>query len=111
MHLSIGTNPNGTRRIAVKDQRGFGELRKRVMKGASPLGCLDTQKPLVIVADSEDPLFPIAATLRAFRELLKIYAACGAADRCQLVMGNGSHRFYAYDAWPVMIREIAKLRR
>ncbi len=70
---------------------------------------LAAPKPIVIVAGRNDPLFPIAATRRAFAALRKIYAACGAADRCHLVVGDGCHRFYADAAWPVMMNEIAAL--
>ena len=68
-------------------------------------------KPVVIVAGKEDPIFPIAATRRAFRELKRIYEACGAKDRCHLVVGDGGHRFYADNAWPIMLKEIDRLRR
>lgn len=67
-------------------------------------------KPVVIVAGEEDPIFPIKATRRAFRDLRRIYDSCGAKDRCHLVVGKGGHRFYANDAWPVMLKEIKRLR-
>ena len=63
-------------------------------------------KPVVIVAGKDDDIFPIQATRRAFRDLRRIYEACGAAKHCHLVVGSGGHRFYADDAWPVMQREI-----
>ena len=63
-------------------------------------------KPVVIVAGREDGIFPIHATRRAFRDLKRIYKACGAHNRCHLVVGAEGHRFYAEDAWPVMLREI-----
>lgn len=66
-------------------------------------------KPVVVVAGQDDPIFPIAATRRAFQDLQRIYAACGAADRCHLVVGNGGHRFYAEDAWPAMLAEYQRL--
>ena len=69
---------------------------------------LAAPKPLVLVAGREDPMFPIAATWREFRELKKIYAAYGAGDRCHLVVGPEGHRFYAEAAWPVMMDEIAR---
>jgi hypothetical protein len=50
----------------------------------------------------KDPIFPIAGTRRAFRKLKGIYAACGAADLCRLVVGPEGHRFYADLAWPAM---------
>ncbi len=67
-------------------------------------------KPVVVVAGREDPMFPIAATRCAFRQLQRIYAARGAAQRCHLVVGQGGHRFYADAAWPVMLAEIQRLR-
>ena len=66
-------------------------------------------KPVVIVAGDEDYIFPIEATRLAFTDLQMIYAAAGAEDRCHLVVGGGGHRFYADDAWPVMLREIERL--
>ena len=66
-------------------------------------------KPVVVVAGKEDPIFPIRATRRAFKELHAIYKARDAGDRCHLVVGTGGHRFYAEDAWPVMLRELERL--
>ena len=63
-------------------------------------------KPVVIVAGKEDPIFPIRATRQAFRHLQRIYNACGAKNHCHLVVGAGGHRFYADDAWPVMLNWI-----
>ena len=68
-------------------------------------------KPVVIVAGREDTIFPIKATQRAFRKLQHIYDSYGAKERCHLVVGDGGHRFYANDAWPVMLREIRRQQR
>lgn len=68
-------------------------------------------KPVVIVAGKEDGIFPIRATRRAFRELRRIYKSFGAGGRCHLVVGGGGHRFYADDAWPVMLKEIQRHQR
>jgi pimeloyl-ACP methyl ester carboxylesterase len=59
-------------------------------------------KPIVIVAGKDDDIFPIDAVEYAFKRLKKIYIAAGAGDNCQLVIGDGGHRFYADDAWPAM---------
>lgn len=67
-------------------------------------------RSLVIVAGRQDPIFPIAATRRAFAKLRRIYDAFGAGDRCRLVVGDGGHRFYAAKAWPLMLSEIEKLQ-
>lgn len=66
-------------------------------------------KPVVVVAGKKDTIFPIEATQKAFRKLKKIYAACGAGNRCHLVVGKEGHRFYAEEAWPVLLKELAKL--
>ncbi|MCA1808939.1 MAG: alpha/beta hydrolase family protein, partial [Lentisphaerae bacterium] len=68
-------------------------------------------KPVVLVAGRHDPIFPIAATRAAFRDLRQIYRACGAPARCHLVEGPGAHRFYADEAWPVMLKELRRLGR
>lgn len=67
-------------------------------------------KPVVLVAGREDTIFPFKGTQHAFRALKKIYRAADAADRCHLVVGPEGHRFYADLAWPVMIKEINRLR-
>ncbi len=63
-------------------------------------------KPVVIVAGQDDPIFPIEATRRAFAKLQTIYRAAGAEQYCRLVIGKGGHRFYADDAWPVLLEVI-----
>ena len=63
-------------------------------------------RPVVLVAGEHDNIFPIGATRRAFADLKAIYEASGAGDRCHLVVGAGGHRFYAADAWPVMLKEL-----
>ena len=65
-------------------------------------------KPVVIVAGKDDEIFPVAGVRKAFDHLKTIYAAAGAPHRCHLVIGNGGHRFYAEEAWPVMLEEVAR---
>ena len=59
-------------------------------------------RPVVIVAGQDDPIFPLYGVLHAYNHLKVIYEACGAGDRCHLVVGSGEHRFYADQAWAVM---------
>jgi hypothetical protein len=54
-----------------------------------------------VVAGRDDPLFPIAAVEETFALMQSIYDAAGAGGRCRLVIGDGGHRFYPDDAWPV----------
>ena len=65
-------------------------------------------RPVVCVAGKDDAIFPVDHVLKAFRHLKKIYTAAGAGDRCHLVVGQEGHRFYANDAWPKMLKEMAK---
>jgi len=66
-------------------------------------------KPVVVVAGKEDTIFPIKAVRSAFRDLKKVYEAAGAGDRCHLIVGDGGHRFYAEEAWPVLLDELETL--
>lgn len=61
-------------------------------------------RPLTVVAGKDDPIFPIKGARAAFRRIQKIYEAAGAKRNCKLVVGDGGHRFYADDAWPVMMK-------
>jgi len=45
------------------------------------------------------------------RKLKELLDALGAQDHLHLVVGPGGHRFYADAAWPVALREIARLKR
>jgi len=66
-------------------------------------------KPVVIVAGAKDDIFPIKGTRAEFKKLKRIYKAFGAEKHCHLVVGAEGHRFYAKEAWPVMLKEIGKL--
>ncbi len=63
-------------------------------------------RPVVIVAGREDRIFPIDGVMEAYAQLKRIYEAAGAGDRCELVVGEGGHRFYADLAWPKMLEQI-----
>ena len=75
----------------------------------SDLMGLFAPKPVVLVSGVDDDIFPIAGARKAFRELQQIYAAAGAPSACHHVISTGGHRFYAEEAWPVMLAEIARL--
>lgn len=65
------------------------------------LAGLIAPRPLIVVAGKEDPIFPIEGVKENFDIIKNIYDAAGVADKCQLVIGEGGHRFYAEQAWPV----------
>jgi len=57
-------------------------------------------KPLLIVAGKQDEGFPFHATMRAYRQLSRIYRAADAADRLDLDAFDGGHRFSEDKAFP-----------
>ena len=59
-------------------------------------------KFFVQVSGTEDPIFPLFGAEAVFENGKRAYAAAGKEERCVLVKGNGGHRFYADDAWPVV---------
>jgi len=59
-------------------------------------------RPLVIVAGKDDGAFPLEGVQKAYETARKMYDAAGAPDNIKLVAGDGGHRFYADDAWPVL---------
>ena len=63
-------------------------------------------RPLIVVNGERDPIFPLEAANRSFETVKKIYAAAGAPDACHHVIGDGEHRFFAADAWPVFDKYI-----
>jgi len=59
-------------------------------------------KYVIQVSGTEDHGFKIAGSLAAFQAGKQAYDDQNASDNCVLVQGNGGHRFYADDAWPVI---------
>jgi dienelactone hydrolase len=65
------------------------------------LGGLIAPRPLIVVAGRDDPIFPINGVEEAFEVIRQIYHAAGAPDQCRLIIGEGGHRFYAAQSWPL----------
>lgn len=59
-------------------------------------------KYFIQVSGKEDPIFPITGAIEVFEQGKKAYAEMGSANKVALVQGNGGHRFYADDAWPIV---------
>jgi dienelactone hydrolase len=68
------------------------------------LAGLIAPRPLIVVAGRRDGIFPFHGVEKAFARIQEIYTAAGAADRCNLIVGEGGHRFYAGLAWPAFRR-------
>jgi dienelactone hydrolase len=66
------------------------------------LAGLIAPRGLLVVAGAEDPIFPLAGVRKAFSSARSIFKAAGCAEGVRLVTGEGGHRFYAAQAWPVI---------
>lgn len=65
----------------------------------SDLAGLFAPKPMLIIAGTKDPIFPIDAVREAYAELRTIYADADAAENLELFEGAGGHRYYAHRVW------------
>lgn len=74
----------------------------------SDLLAMACPKYYIQVSGKDDVIFPIDAATDVFKEGKKAYAINNVEDRCTLVTGNGGHRFYADDAWPIVHKYINK---
>ena len=68
------------------------------------LAGLIAPRSLVLVAGAEDPIFPIEGVRFAYETIRQIYAAAGALDNVDLVIGEGGHRFYPEIGWEAFRR-------
>ncbi len=57
-------------------------------------------RPFMAIAGRDDGIFPIQHVRLAFEKLRHVYEVAGAADRCELFVGEGGHRYYGAGAWP-----------
>lgn len=64
-------------------------------------------RPLLCVNGERDSIFPIDSAKEAIGHVQRIYAAMGApAERCQLFVGDGGHRYYKEPVWPFIAHYI-----
>lgn len=68
----------------------------------SDLMAMAYPKYYVQVSGKEDPIFPIATAKAMYEQGSRAYEAQGGGDRCTLIIGEGGHRFYQAQAWPVV---------
>ena len=59
-------------------------------------------KYFIQVSGIEDPIFPLFGAELVFEKGKQAYESLSKGERCTLVKGNGGHRFYADDAWPIV---------
>lgn len=64
-------------------------------------------RPFCAIAGRDDRIFPIDHVKFAYERLKEIYTVAGVADRCELFIGDGGHRYYKAGAWPFVRRYFA----
>lgn len=55
-----------------------------------------------------DKIFPIGPAQQVFEDGRAVYAAQGDEERIAMVVGEGGHRFYADDTWPIIHRMLGR---
>ncbi|HWQ11456.1 MAG TPA: alpha/beta hydrolase family protein [Roseiflexaceae bacterium] len=68
------------------------------------VGGLIAPRPLLATSGARDPIFPLAGVREAFATVSAAYTALGAADRAQLFVGQGEHRFFGEPVWSFLAR-------
>ncbi|MBQ9976190.1 MAG: hypothetical protein IJP16_06730 [Clostridia bacterium] len=65
------------------------------------LAGLVAPRALVVVSGESDVIFPIEGAKKSVELARNVYRALGCEDKLAHVIGNGGHRFYAADSYPV----------
>ena len=73
---------------------------------AGDLGALIAPRKLVMICGADDPIFPLDGVKKSFELSKKVYSHLGKDENCALVIGNGGHKYYPDDSWPVVTKMI-----
>lgn len=66
------------------------------------LGALIAPRKLVMICGNVDPIFPLNGVKKSFELAKRTYLHLGKEENCTLVIGDGGHRYYPKDSWPVV---------
>lgn len=72
------------------------------------IGCLIAPRKLIVVNGDKDEIFPIAGAKEAYDVIATAYRKLGSSSNCEMVIGDGGHRFYEDDVWPVINEMLEK---
>lgn len=72
------------------------------------IGCLIAPRKLIVVNGDKDEIFPIDGAKQSYGVILSAYSKLEKSQNCEMVIGNGGHRFYGDDVWPVINSMIDK---
>lgn len=73
------------------------------------LGALIAPRKLVVVLGEKDDIFPIEPAKETYEITKNIYRMLGKEEDCSMVVGDGGHKFYPDDAWPVIHKYLGEL--
>ena len=93
---------DGANRCVDKANPAAGDIFALNYFDMGDLAVMIAPKKLVVVCGKDDDIFPLHGVKETFGIIETLYKASDAPDGCALVVGDGGHRFYADDAWPVM---------
>ena len=74
----------------------------------SDLMAMACPKYFIQVSGIKDVGFLIDGAVQVYEQGRAAYEKNGAAERCHLVQGNGGHRFFADDTWPIIHRFVGR---
>ena len=73
------------------------------------LCALVAPRKLLVVSGEKDNIFPIEPAKETYEVAKNIYKMLGEEDNCNMVIGNGGHRFYPDEAWPFIHKYLEEL--
>ncbi len=66
--------------------------------------CLCAPRPFIAVGGKTDHIFPSEGMKQVIDKAKIIYDERNASDNLQIVIGEGGHRMYTHDMWPILMR-------
>ncbi|MBQ8292165.1 MAG: acetylxylan esterase [Clostridia bacterium] len=72
------------------------------------LSCLVAPRTLLVVAGSDDPIFPLSGVESEYVKAKKIYEKAGVADKCRLIVTQQGHEWGGDKLWEAIRLEIIK---
>lgn len=70
------------------------------------LAGLIAPRKLILVCGNQDPIFPLKGVVKSYEVIQKLFQKAGTGDNCSLIIGEGAHRFYPEDTWPVIMKAL-----
>jgi hypothetical protein len=77
----------------------------------SDVAALIAPRPFLVIAGTQDRIFPIEATRRAYDALARTYGLLGARDRLDRDFFDGPHAWSNRKTLPFLIRHWGPLKR